>query len=269
MSDENIKNQDSDLDENPEETQNSESAASDAAVLLGDDEEDLLSEIESLLNEEEPDFLNQLTKIEIDSEVVDLSIFDNSLGVDLKSDLTFLNILGRPFEFRTNLKQVLTFWTIVFLSIATGVLVWNYKGAIFHQNLFITSLAEIGSDLVEFNPMTDVEPFYDNIHFAKNLITISPMHVNIRSSVNSGLNPMLAIEVTAEGLSSDAIIELKDREAEFKDLLLRHTEDKTYDELVESEGKQRLCDQYREILNSYLTRGQIRRVHLKSFIIKP
>ena len=91
----------------------------------------------------------------------------------------------------------------------------------------------------------------------------------MKPSENSGPNPMLAIEVTAEGLAADAIIEVKDREAEFKDFLLRLTEDKTYDELTEAEGKQLLCEQYRDLLNSHLTRGQVRRGLLKSFIIKP
>ncbi|MEQ1724280.1 MAG: flagellar basal body-associated FliL family protein [Pseudobdellovibrio sp.] len=95
------------------------------------------------------------------------------------------------------------------------------------------------------------------------------MHVNVKPSENSGNNPMLALEVTAEGLSTDAIVEIKDREAEFKDMLLRLTEDKTYDELSEAEGKQNLCEQFRDLLNANLTRGQVRRVLLKSFIIKP
>lgn len=267
MSDENTKNQDSNPDENPE-NKNSGAGAT-VTESFDAEEEDLLLEIENLLNEEDPDFLNQLTKIEIDQDVVDLTILDNVLSADFKGNMNLLAIIRQPFDFRSNLKQVLTFWSLLTLIIAVGVFVWNYKGSLFHQNLFLTSFAEIGSDLEEFNPLSDMEPFYDNIHFAKNLITISPMHVNLRPSINSGLNPMLAIEVTAEGLSSDAIIEIKDREAEFKDMLLRHTEEKTYDELVEAEGKQRLCEQYRDIINTSLTQGQIRRVNLKSFIIKP
>ena len=90
-----------------------------------------------------------------------------------------------------------------------------------------------------------------------------------RLSENSGDNPMLAIEVTVEGLSTDAIIEIKDREAEFKDMLSRLTEEKTYDDLVAAEGKRVLTEQYRDLMNANLTRGQVRRVLLKTFIIKP
>lgn len=271
MSDENTKNQDSKPDQNPEKDAESgvEQEAEDSVEGEPATEEELLLDVDSILSEEDPDFLNQLNKIEIDTGPVDMSIMDQILGSHGKSHSNLLNSLKRPFEFKSNTKQVFTFWTIFIFAIAAGKIAWNYKDSILHQNLFLNSFAEIGSDLKDFNPNNEVESFYDNLRFAKNLVSISPMHVNLKPSENSGSNPMLAIEVTAEGLSADAIIEIKDREAEFKDMLLRLTEEKTYDELVESEGKQTLCGQYRDLLNSYLTRGQVRRVLLKSFVIKP
>lgn len=259
MSDENPKNPDSDLDENPE---NNSVAGSEA-------EEDQLFDVDSILNEEDPDFLNQLSKIQIDSEAVDLSIMDQALGFDEKKHKSLRTFFMRPFEFSSNTKPVLLFWTAFIISIGVIKIAWDNKSNILHQNLFLNSFAEIGADLKEFNPNDEVESFYDNLRFAKNLITISPMHVNLKPSESSGNNPMLAIEITTEGLSADAIIEIKDREAEFKDRLLRLTEEKTYDELVVSDGKQILCEQYRELMNSLLTRGQVRRVLLKSFVIKP
>jgi flagellar basal body-associated protein FliL len=135
--------------------------------------------------------------------------------------------------------------------------------------LFITSFDKIGTVSADYNPNTDTESFYDNQRFAKNLITMSRLFVNIKASENSGNNPMLIIEVTVEGLSTDAIVEIKDRQAEFKDLLARHSEEKNYDELVEAVGKRALTDQFRDLLNANLTRGQVRRVLIKSFIIKP
>jgi flagellar basal body-associated protein FliL len=252
VSDENNKNQDSELDQN---------RAS---------EEDLLSDIDAILAEEDPDFLNQINKIKIESAGLDLSIMDQALGLtDIKSESTLLSHLTRPFEFRTNTKAVVIFWVGLLLATAAVSLVWNFKGHFLNQKLFITSLAELGSEIKDYNPNNEVEPFYDNPRFAKNLVSVSTMHVNLKPSESSGPNPMLAIEVTVEGLSVDAIVEIKDREAEFKDMLARATEEQTYDDLVLSEGKQALCEQYRDLLNGNLTRGQVRRVLLKSFIIKP
>lgn len=264
MSDENTKNQDSNPDENPVSPAPVLSEAETAA-----EEEALLSEVDSILSEEDPDFVNQLTQIKIDSGLVDLSIMDEILGSGKKSRLNFFAFMKRPFEVTTNPKQVIAFWLIFLISFIAIKLAWQNKDAIFNENLFLNSYAELGSELTDFNPNNEVESFYDNLRFAKNLVSISPMRVNLRPSENSGSNPMLAIEVTVEGLSADEIIEIKDREAEFKDMLLRLTEEKNYDELVEAQGKITLCEEYRDLLNAYLTRGQVRKVLLKSFVIKP
>lgn len=255
MSDETPKNQDLEQDQNP-----AEAIEADEAVLF---------DVDSLLNEEDPDFLNQLNKIKIDTTALDLTIMDQALSLDKNSHLALLSLLRRPFEFKNNTKSVLIFWFMVVLSVASIKIAWSYKNSLFSENLFLNSFAELGKEVRDYNPNTEIEAFYDNPRFSKNLITISSMHVNVKPSENSGNNPMLALEITAEGLSTDAIVEIKDREAEFKDMLLRLTEDKTYDELSEAEGKQILCEQYRDLLNANLTRGQVRRVLLKSFIMKP
>lgn len=262
MADENTKNQDLDPDQNPEAVELSpeEAAAAEAALLL---------EVDDILSQENPEFLKQLEDIKIDSGLVDLSIMGQILGLDSKRSFNILVFLKRPFEFTTNPKSVLIFWFSFLVAIFAGKYLWTIKGNLFEENLFLNSYSQIGSELRDFNPNDEVEAFYDNLRFAKNLVTISTMHVNLKPSENSGSNPMLAIEITAEGLSADAIIEIKDREAEFKDMLLRLTEDKNYDELVEAQGKLALCDQYRDLLNAYLTRGQVRKVLLKSFVIKP
>ena len=266
MADENTKNQDLDPDQNPESVELSpeEAAAADAAS-----EAALLLEVDDILTQEDPEFLKQLEDIKIDSGLVDLSIMGQILGIDHRRSFNLLIFFKRPFELSTNPKPVLVFWFSFLVAIFAGKYLWSIRTNLFEENLFLNSYAEIGGDLRDFNPNDEVESFYDNLRFAKNLVTISAMHVNLKPSENSGTNPMLAIEITAEGLSADAIIEIKDREAEFKDMLLRLTEDKNYDELVEAQGKLALCDQYRDLLNAYLTRGQVRKILLKSFVIKP
>ena len=272
MSDENTKNQDSNPDENPVPSElepAAEMTEAERAAAEKEADEALLAEVDSILKQEDPDFLNQLSQIKIDSGLADLSIMGEILGYGKKSHSNVFAFLKRPFEITTNTTPVIAFWLVVIFSISFGKLAWENKSALFNENLFLNSLAELGSDLTDFNPNSEVESFYDNLRFAKNLVSISPMHVNLKASENSGSNPMLAIEITAEGLSVDAIIEIKDREAEFKDMLLRLTEEKNYDELVEAQGKLALCEQYRDLLNAYLTRGQVRKVLLKSFVIKP
>lgn len=254
MSDQNNKNQDVNQDQNPE---------SDF------DEELALMDVDEILREEDPDFLERIKKITVQATGLDLEIMGQALGLHPKSSNRFFGNMAKPFQVRSHPKAAAVFWTSIASLAAVSYFTWTHKDSLLSNQLFLTSFADIGGEVREYNPNNETEAFYDNPRFAKNLVTISSMHVNLKASESSGPNPMLALEVTVEGLSADAIVEIKDREAEFKDKLLRLTEEKSYDELIEAEGKQILCDQYRDELNTYLTRGQVRKVLLKSFVIKP
>ncbi len=234
--------------------------------LNPEDAEAALADIDSLIAEEDPEFLARMNNIKIESAQV---VTDGSIDIESHIKNSLKIYLKRPFEFRTNARNVGIFWLVTFIALGSILYVWQSKTNWMHQDLFLTNFEHIGSKAQDFNPNTETEAFYDNPRFAKNLISITPVNANLKPSENSGDNPMLAFEVTVEGLSADAIVEIKDRQAEFKDMLGRLAESKTYDELVVAEGKRVLCDQYRDVLNANLTRGQVRRVLLKTFIIKP
>ena len=161
------------------------------------------------------------------------------------------------------------FWLLVFTGVFILVFSYKYSDIFFSKALFLRSYSEWGPTANNYNPMDDVELFYDNPRFAKNLMTMTKMFANVKSSENSGANPMLALEINVEGMSAESIIEIKDREAEFKDILLRESEDFSYDELTSVEGKKKLLEKYQSALNTNLTEGKVRRVLLKSFILKP
>lgn len=233
------------------------------------DAEDILADVDSLIAAEDPEFLSKLGGLNIDSNKVNSDAIDGIISVDQAQEHIITQGLKKAFDFKSNPKIVGGFWTFAVLASAIIYFVWANQKNILHEDLFITSFDKIGTASVDYNPNTDTESFYDNQRFAKNLITMSRLFVNLKASENSGNNPMLILEVTVEGLSTDAIVEIKDRQAEFKDLLARHSEEKNYDELVEAAGKRALTDQFRDLLNANLTRGQVRRVLIKSFIIKP
>jgi flagellar basal body-associated protein FliL len=230
--------------------------------------EEVLANVDSLLAEADPEFLKALDSIsEIDPNAVNIE--GGAVLVDQIQENILLTALKSTVDYQSNLKTVVIFWTLLVFAMMSVYLVWINKKSLLHQDLFIRSLEKIGTPVSEYNPNNEVEPFYDNPRFVKNLVTIDRLIVNLKPSENSSENPMLVVEVTIEGLSTDAIIEIKDRQAEYKDLMARHTEEKKYDELVSAEGKRALTEQYRDLLNANLTQGQVRRVMLKSFILKP
>lgn len=137
------------------------------------------------------------------------------------------------------------------------------------QDLFLPSLEEWAQKKYFFDTKEKMESFYDSTRTSQNIMELKRMFVNIRRSTNSGPNPMAAFEFYVEGTVSEAVVEIKDREPEIEDLFLRTIEEMTYDQLSAGEGKQLLCDRLRKEINKILTKGKIRRVFIKTAIIKP
>ncbi len=226
-----------------------------------------LTDIDSILTEEDPDFLSHLTEIHIPPGTALTDLDAPPAAVENRTTAT--EQIKKLFNIKEKPKVVGSFWLLVFVVAGALFFIWNSKNNPFSESLFLNSYSGWNSLVKDYNPNTESELFYENPRFSKNLMTLSKMFINVKSSESSGPTPMLALEVNVEGISSDAIIEIKDREAEFKDLLIRFVEERTYDELITTEGKINLCDQFRIIINSHLTLGQVRKVLLKSFIIKP
>ena len=258
-------------DENPD--QNDKNVPVNVLSESGDAEvsdEIAMEDIDFLLQEEDPDFLKQISEIEIDTTGVDLSLMDDIVRniIVEKKKVDWKIQLHNLFLFSNEPKKLVMFWCLVITSGLLVIFGSTLSNLFFFKGLFLRTYAEWGSDVLAYNPLNEVENFYDNPRFSKNLMTMTKMVANIKPSEDSGPNPMLAIEINVEGMSSEAIIELKDREAEFKDILLRESEDFSYDELISTEGKKNLLQKYQIALNANLTKGQVRRVLLKSFIIK-
>lgn len=242
------------------------------------DSQKALDDIDQLLTEEDPEFLEQISHIKIDAAAVNLSILDDvvnvidTVGTVNKNSTRRFNLrfhLQNLFQVNHDPKKFVIFWGLIVVALGIIFFGVRFSDRFLSQGLFLRSYAEWDLPVHSYNPMSEVELFYDNPRFAKNLMTMSKMFVNLKSSESSGPNPMLAIEINVEGMSAEAIIEIKDREAEFKDILLRQAEDFTYDDLVSVEGKKSLLQKFQMSLNANLTQGQVRRAMLKSFIIKP
>ncbi|MBK9323885.1 MAG: flagellar basal body-associated FliL family protein [Bdellovibrionaceae bacterium] len=159
------------------------------------------------------------------------------------------------------LASVLTV-VFVFRSFTHGVL--PEEGA-----LLMTSLEEWAEQTYKYDADAEMDSFYDSPRAIQNIMSLSKMIVNIRPSAGSGPNPMAAMEFFLEGMSPEAIVEVKDRESEIRDLFQRTMEEMTFDELAIAEGKQLLTERLRQALNANLTKGKVRRVFIKEAVIKP
>ncbi|MBC7456893.1 MAG: flagellar basal body-associated FliL family protein [Bdellovibrionaceae bacterium] len=236
-------------------------------------EDDVLKSIDSFIAEEDPDFVKNMSELKIDNSVVSLSILDNALEMseNTKAATAFLSVserLKKMVDFRHNLKLVLKFWfsvviVIVAVYFATKAPFWDKK-----TSLFLTSFAEWGTPVQDYNPLNEVQLFFDNPRLSKNILELKKMVVNLKPSTGSSENPMLAFQIRVEGLSKEVMVELKDRESEFVDRVLRVAEDFSYDELVDATGKQKLAEKIIGVMNTNLTKGQVRKVMFSTFFLK-
>ncbi|WP_413288729.1 flagellar basal body-associated protein FliL [Bdellovibrio sp. HCB337] len=144
------------------------------------------------------------------------------------------------------------------------------RGVLPPEKEFLTaSLEEWAVHAYKYDPDSEMDSFYDSPRTIQNIMSLPKMVVNIRPSPSSGPNPMAAMEFFLEGLSPEAIVEVKDRESEIRDLFQRTIEEMSYAELESTEGKQQLTEKLRQSLNINLTKGKIRRVFFKEVVIKP
>lgn len=239
---------------------------SDQNTLNENEFEDGLAKINSALMDLDPEFFNDLDQLQIDNSAIQgLSGFDQSkknITSSLKEKLTEL------IDVRHNPVKVISFWILVAavitaLSYISNQRFWNKR-----TSLFMTSYAELNPQVEEYNPLTESQNFFDNSSIPKNIFILKKMTVNLKPSVFSSSNPMLAFELSIEGITKEVVVELKDREGEFMDLVTRTAEDFTYDELNDSSGKANFSQRILEELNANLTKGQVRKVMYSQFILK-
>ena len=254
-----------------------------------EDEEKLeegLQFLEEVLNEEDPEFMKSVGDLQIEDpppaevEVIESDEAPRSLLTRIKDSYSavfqavekrssFAGLLLRPVMLHKYPKQAVGFWVILAGLSYGGVKL--YKAHFWHQptQLFLTSYAALGLTVHDYDMLEKVEPYYDNVRLSKNVMSLIKMTANLRTSESSSNNPMISFEIIIQGVSNDPIVEIKDREAEFRDLILRATEDFSYDDLETATGKQQLSDAILAKINANLTDGQIRKVYYKNFVIKP
>lgn len=159
--------------------------------------------------------------------------------------------------------------------LAIAAIVFAYfafvKGTLFYkQELFISSLEFMAEEKWDIPVDAEArESFYNSSRIPKNIFNLKKIVVNIQPSESSGPNPMVAFEFSLEGNSTEALLEIKDREGEILDQVQRTVESYSFDELNDMEGKKIVTDKVKTVINRVLTLGKIRQVYIQGIILKP
>ncbi len=171
-----------------------------------------------------------------------------------------------------SVKLKLAFLAILVGAVATGWFIYrSYTHGFLHpeDELFIPTMERYATQVFEYDPETETEPFYENLRASGNILLMPKMVVNLKPSGKSGPNPMGAFEFFLEGMAPEVTIEVKDREVEIRDLMQRVAEEFTFDQVDSPDGKRAVCDKLKKEINAVITTGKIKRVWIKTVIVKP
>ncbi|MFN7824743.1 MAG: flagellar basal body-associated FliL family protein [Pseudobdellovibrionaceae bacterium] len=139
------------------------------------------------------------------------------------------------------------------------------------KDLFLVSVEEVADQVESYDPtdLEEVEPFYDNLRAAANLILLPKMVVNLKPTPGVHPNPMAAFEFFVEGMAPEVIVTIKQNESFVRDFIQRIVETYTFPELDSDEGKRALCERIRNELNRQIEGAAVKRVYIKTVVLKP
>jgi flagellar basal body-associated protein FliL len=164
----------------------------------------------------------------------------------------------------------------LFVALALGALaVVTLKVSIGQRNniqfrkVFFRSFAEVADGRFEYDRDEPMENFTDPLHHPEHMMLLDKFVVNLRPPRDGSANPMGLFEFYLEASNQDSAVEIKDRQGEIRDIIARSLEQMSYSDLVSVPGKEKMKVVLRKNVNTILTRGQIRRVFIKTIVVKP
>ncbi len=136
------------------------------------------------------------------------------------------------------------------------------------QRDFLYSFADVADQSFAIGKDEGWEDLNDPLLHPEHIVLIERLIVNLRAP-GDGTDPMALVDLYIEAGSQEAAVELKDREAATRDMILRTMEQTTFEDLSTDAGKNKLKVFLRKNLNDMLSRGRVRRVFYKSIVLKP
>lgn len=202
--------------------------------------------------------------------------FKEKLIQSLKTFVSYLktkiHLAAATFQGWSARKKV-AFVGLILGGLGTVYLIhFTSQGGFFKKTppLFAASMADFTEQIFTWDPAAETMKFYAHPNIAPQIHLMKKMAVNLkRHELSQGRNPMGVFEFYIEGLSAEALIEIKENESYFRDKMMRSTEEFTVEELQTPEGRELLLTRLRDSLNSDLSQGLVKRVFFKNIILNP
>jgi flagellar basal body-associated protein FliL len=133
---------------------------------------------------------------------------------------------------------------------------------------FVYSFANGADHAYTFAADEKWQDLNDPLLHPEHIVLLERLVVNLRAP-GDGSNPMALLDLYVEVGTQEGAVEIKNRDAEVRDMVLRTMEQISYDEIVTETGKNKLKVFLRKNLNDMLSSGRVRRLYFKSIVLKP
>jgi flagellar protein FliL len=94
-----------------------------------------------------------------------------------------------------------------------------------------------------------------------------PMETFLVNLAGTRGNKLVKISMDLEVDGPKVEDEIDKRKPQIRDIIIILLSSKTYDQMTTKEGKEKLRDEVRDTVNSFLTKGQIKKVYFTDFIV--
>jgi len=117
--------------------------------------------------------------------------------------------------------------------------------------------------VIEGEKQAQAEEKESDMDFIGSLVPLETFVVNLAGSRGSKL---LKVNMELEISNAEVQEEIEKRKPQIRDMILIMLSTKSFNDLSEREGKDRLREEIAETINSFLSRGKIKRVYFTEFI---
>jgi flagellar basal body-associated protein FliL len=235
-----------------------------------------LAAIDAFLKKESPDIFKEFEKLKkekfenvFDSEVTSSPspwFFLTNLRWEIGS---FIRTALSRFQKLSSLDQLRLGSLFIFL-ISTPFGIWILLTDFFNfaPRGTLTDLSSFSDYTFPIKKETLREDFFRSTRSPPNIFLIKRFVVNLAKSEKQG-SPMLMAELYLEALNPHSLVQVKNQEAYFRDLIISFTSQWSYQDLSSQEGKQSYLKELRDELQKKIKKGQLSRIYFKNIILKP
>ncbi|MEC9282557.1 MAG: flagellar basal body-associated FliL family protein [Bdellovibrionota bacterium] len=137
------------------------------------------------------------------------------------------------------------------------------------ENPYVFNFNDVADKVFKIKENEPWEKFRNPNRYPEYVVRFDRIIVMLKPSVFSSKNTMGVFSLFYETSSQEAATEIKDREAEVRDITARTLEGVEYDEIRTAEGKKKAKKLVAQAINKFLNNGKVVKIYFKDFVVSP